>query len=95
MENITFEQLPAKVGELCTRFDRIEGMLARILEGDAKDRADDKLLTAKDVKELFNISAPTLIAWRKEGKIIGHRIGTRVYYKQIELMAALKPTKAV
>ncbi len=48
------------------------------------------LLSRKDAAAFLHISLPTLNAWTKENKLVAHRINSRVYYKQEELLTSLK-----
>ena len=48
-----------------------------------------QLLTRKQVCELLNITAPTLHEWTRNGTITAYKVGTRVRYKQIEVMSTL------
>jgi len=48
--------------------------------------APDRLLTRKQAAELLDISLPTLTAWEKAKRIKATRIGSRVYFKQSELI---------
>lgn len=51
----------------------------------------DGVLSSKEVCELLHISAPTLIRYRKEGKIKGKRVGGKIFYKKSEVEKAITP----
>lgn len=51
----------------------------------------DDVLSPKEVCKLLQISAPTLIRYRKEGKIKGKRVGGKVFYKMSEVERAITP----
>ena len=50
---------------------------------------DETLLKRKDVAKLFHISLVTLHEWMKTGRIPFHRINSRVFFKQSEVMEVL------
>lgn len=49
----------------------------------------NELLTRKQVSELLGVSLVTLHDWTKRGIIPALRIGTRIRFKQSDVMAAL------
>jgi predicted DNA-binding transcriptional regulator AlpA len=57
--------------------------------------ASEKLLSVQEARHLFHpaISRSTLHRWSREGKVPQHRIGSRVWYKQSELLLALQSLK--
>lgn len=46
----------------------------------------DKLLTRKQAASMLNVSLPTISAWEKSDELKAIRIGSRVYFKQSELL---------
>ena len=48
-----------------------------------------KILKRKDVAQIFGISLVSLTEWVKSGKLICHRIGSRVYFFENEVYDAL------
>ena len=48
------------------------------------------LLTRKQVCEILNITAPTLHEWTKNGTVTAYKVGTRVRYKQTEVLNTLQ-----
>jgi excisionase family DNA binding protein len=48
------------------------------------------LLTRKDTANILHVAPKTLNEWTKEGKIVAHRLGGRVYYRQSDIDTALK-----
>jgi excisionase family DNA binding protein len=53
------------------------------------------LLTRKQVCNLLNITPPTLWEWQRNGTITAYKIGTRVRYKETEVMNTLQRVKQV
>lgn len=51
------------------------------------------LVPRKKAAKMFGISLPTLHDWTMNGKITGHRIGSRIYYKLSELESSLSQIK--
>lgn len=49
-----------------------------------------KYWTRKKVAEELNITLPTLRKWTKTGKVKGHKIEGRVYYKPEDIDMALR-----
>lgn len=48
------------------------------------------LLTRKQVCQLLTITPPTLHEWTKNGTLTAYKVGTRVRYKQIDVLNTLK-----
>jgi excisionase family DNA binding protein len=53
------------------------------------------LLTRKQVCNLLNITAPTLHEWTRNGTISAYKVGTRVRFKESEVMNTLHRVKQV
>ncbi len=55
----------------------------------------EKLLSVKEVSQLFSpkVTPQTIHNWAQTGKLIKHRIGGRVVFKQSEVMASLATLK--
>ncbi len=49
-----------------------------------------ELITRKQTAEILKVSLVTLHNWTKQGLIIAHRVGTRVRYKEAEVLSSLK-----
>ena len=45
---------------------------------------DDDLVPRKEAARILNIDLSTLYDWTKDGKLIQHKIGRKVYYKRSE-----------
>lgn len=54
-----------------------------------KSPQKEVLLTSKQSATLLRISLPTLHKWKIEGRINFYRIGTRIRFKESELLSAL------
>jgi hypothetical protein len=50
---------------------------------------DDKFLSRGEVALLFRVSLVTINAWVKKGKLIPHRMNSRVYFFKSEIMREL------
>ncbi len=55
----------------------------------AKETVTKEYLNRKQVAKLLGIAMPTLHRYTLQGKLIAHRIGSRVLYKPCEVEAAL------
>jgi excisionase family DNA binding protein len=56
---------------------------------------NNELLTRKQVATLLGISLVTLHDWTKRGIIPALRIGTRIRFKQVDVMAALQQIETI
>lgn len=56
-----------------------------------QDRLNSREKTAKEILE---IDLSTLHRWTKQGKIVSHAIGSRVYYKESSIQEALVKLEA-
>ena len=50
----------------------------------------EHMLTSEQVMKLLNISRPTLLKWRSEGKVPFIKHGNKIIYNNAEIMKALK-----
>lgn len=57
---------------------------------DLELKTEEKLLTTKDVCQLFSKTKATIINWRKKGLLQAHKIGSRIFYKESECIQALE-----
>lgn len=73
----------------------ISEKVSQAIEAKTQKSVDEKLLSAKEVCELFQptISRVTLHAWTKEGKLQPRYIGSRVYYLKSEVLESVKAIK--
>jgi excisionase family DNA binding protein len=53
------------------------------------------LLTRKQVCQILNITAPTLHEWVKNGTVTAYKVGTRVRFKESEVLNTLQRVKQV
>lgn len=60
-------------------------------ETKAETSADqsEKFLTRSEVARLLKITLPTLHDWTKKGLLKAYRIGNRIRYKEVEVMATI------
>ena len=56
----------------------------------SKQDNDGKLLTRKEVAELFGITLTTLNTWCKEKRIVFKKVKSRVYFLKADVHAALE-----
>jgi phage antirepressor YoqD-like protein len=50
---------------------------------------EETILKRIDVAKLFKISLVTLNQWMRDGRIVYHRINSRIFFKRSEVMDAL------
>ena len=51
---------------------------------------DDTLLTREETIDFLKVDSSTLWAWSRKGKLIPYKIGSRVYYKKLEILEYLQ-----
>ena len=78
-------------------FDKlVEALAIKLIEAmkrDQEDRLQEKLLTAKEVAELFSVSTVTISSWVSKGLLTKYSIGGRTKFKYTEVMDSLKTLK--
>jgi len=71
-------------------FSKFEQLIdAKIGVLPTKSKSNSELLTRNEVLELLKVSAPTLRDWTKQGWLKSYQMGSRVFYKEIEVQEAL------
>jgi hypothetical protein len=56
--------------------------IARTIAEEILTRKDEKLYTAGEVEEMFNICSATRWRWGKTGLLKSRKIGNRIYYPE-------------
>ncbi len=79
-----------KVDELKSIIDE---SIANALTKVPQKTEEDTLLKRIDVAKLFGVSLVTLNQWMRDGRILYHRINSRVFFKRAEVMEALNSVK--
>ena len=74
MPNYSLDKFPDVMEQLFRRIDTLESNLKAILDS-------DRLLTGKQVDQLYGISKVTRIAWQKKGLLVPIKMGKRNYFK--------------
>lgn len=59
------------------------------LREDLKPKAVEEYLTRNEVAQMLKVDLSTVHLWTKDGKLIRHGIGKRVYYKRSQIEQAL------
>ncbi len=54
-----------------------------------KEQQTDRLMTRKEVAHLFGVSLVTIHHWTKKGLLKPYRMGTRIRFKESEVMQTL------
>jgi excisionase family DNA binding protein len=57
------------------------------------DRRDSDLLNMAETIELLKVSKVTIHNWKKAGIIKSHKMGRKLYFKESELLEAIKRQK--
>lgn len=71
----------------------IDESIANALTKVPQKPEEDTLLKRIDVAKLFGVSLVTLNQWMRDGRILYHRINSRVFFKRAEVMEALNSVK--
>ena len=58
-----------------------------------KSENEEVLMKRIDVAKMFGISLVTLNQWMRDGRLLYHRIKSRVYFKKAEVIEALNVNK--
>ena len=72
------------------RLSNIESLLLDIKHSPKEATDQPRLLTRKQVCDLLSITQPTLWEWTRNGTICAYKVGTRVRYKESEVMQTLQ-----
>lgn len=69
----------------------LKPILGRIekIEADFEKSNIDPVFTREQTAKRFNVDLSTLHRWTKQGKIVSHAIGSRIYYKECSIQGAL------
>ncbi len=51
---------------------------------------DFDIISEKDVIEKMRLSRATLFNWRKENKIKGYQIGSKIFYRKSEILSSME-----
>ena len=54
----------------------------------------EEYLTVKDVANLFHISIATVNNWKREGILVAHQIGGKIFFKRTEIENSLIELKS-
>lgn len=83
--------------ELDQRFEALElGLDARFKSLETKNDQkppEDKFITRKEAAKILRVSLPTLGVYVKKGLIQAHKFGSRVLFKDSDVIRALKVIK--
>jgi excisionase family DNA binding protein len=71
----------------------IEDTLSKVAPKPEPKPDNNTLLTIPEVCTLLKVSKPTIHTWKREGRLPFHRIGAKVYFKEKEVIEAMKGVK--
>ncbi|MDE3235914.1 MAG: excisionase family DNA-binding protein [Bacteroidota bacterium] len=81
LNGVNLNELLEKIGQL------IENKLQK--HPTATQKSNSKFITRKEVARLINVTLPTLNEWTKLGWLQSYKIGSRVLYKEAEVISAI------
>jgi excisionase family DNA binding protein len=90
METIFFALKPEELKQL------ISDAVSQALEGKLNTSHEEKtdiLIKLDEVSKLLGVSKVTIHSWKRKGLIPFYRISNKIYFKEDEVMAALKKAK--
>lgn len=91
MSTLTFDNLPACVGEILERLNQIEAKLGNETPEPTKELFDEYIPKSK-VRGKF-ASGATLWNWENQGKLTSYGVGGKRFYKRSELENLIQPVK--
>lgn len=73
------------------KLDILEGVKKEInlLKNEYQPKLPSEYLTRNEVAEMLKVDLSTVHNWKKSGKLKAYSIGTRVYFKRIEVEQSL------
>jgi excisionase family DNA binding protein len=71
----------------------IEDTLSKVKQNPEPQPEYNRLLNIQEVCSLLKVSKPTLHTWKREGRLPYHRMGAKVYFKEKEVIEAMKGVK--
>lgn len=80
--------------ELNDKLVRIESLLAVPLSANNDCQPIEKPITTKELCDFLNISEPTIIRWRKKGKIPFLQVGSSLRFSKASVIKALEKNVA-
>ncbi len=90
MENIILHSTPIEKLREIVREEMRKGLEEHFNSAANNKQPTSKYWTRKKTAEELNITLPTLRKWTKAGKLKGHKIEGRVYYKPDEIDLAFR-----
>jgi excisionase family DNA binding protein len=88
MENISFEQIPAAIGQLFLRLDAIELLITNTQSG--KEADEDILMTIQQAGKYISLTVPTIYGLVSRAQIPCSKKGKRLYFSKQELTDWIK-----
>jgi len=85
METVTFNELPALVGRLCSQVDRIESLLIN-----KSGPEPDKFMTLREVAEYLHLSYASIYRLTSNRQIPFSKQGKKLYFLKSEVDEWLK-----
>lgn len=89
---ISFDKLPESVSQLNEKLDRIEELLIKNSQPQAKE-PEDVLLSVPEAAEFLNLAIPTIYSNVAQNKLPSMKFGKKLYFSKKELMEYLKTTR--
>jgi len=71
--------------------DRIASKIEKRLTERTPNTKKDGYFSRRQLSELLSVDLATLHRWSKSGKLPSYRLGGRIFYKQSDLEAVMKP----
>ena len=82
LNGVNLNELLERIGQL------IDARISDLAPKNENTKQSD-YITRKEVCSLLKISLPTLHDWTRIGRLVSYKIGTRVLYRQSEVLSSL------
>lgn len=90
MNNYTLEGMPAMVGLMLEKLERIEkemsDLKAKYESAPTLSDGDDELMNFQEACTFLKVKANTLHRWKRDMTIPFQKIGTKVYFKKSDIV---------
>lgn len=92
IENIAASEIFVRLEAMTAE---MQGIKAALQQPTTPTTAQHENMTINEVCDFLRMDRVTLWKWTKQGKLIAYRIGSKKYYKRIEVQTVLNNAKTV
>jgi len=88
IQEVSVEELVEKISN--SLLNKLEPHFKKLIK---ENYSNDNLLSRKEVGKYLNISLVTVHLWSKEGILKPYKLGTRIYFKEKEILKRLEDSR--